>query len=105
MLTLLLSAICRYPVILAAKRLASLIVRHIYNIRIDLVGHRKSCLSTRPIRDHCEVGKDVFCRSQRQRRVSPEVAQSTEAGRVEDWRGVPKVWPICCSPFPLGVPQ
>jgi hypothetical protein len=27
------------------------------------------------------------------------------AGRVEDWRGVPKVRPICCSPFPLGVPH
>jgi hypothetical protein len=26
-------------------------------------------------------------------------------GRVEDWRGVPKVRPICCSPFPLGVPH
>jgi hypothetical protein len=26
-------------------------------------------------------------------------------GRVEDWRGVPKVRPSCCSPFPLGVPQ
>jgi hypothetical protein len=27
------------------------------------------------------------------------------AGRVEDWRGVPKVQPSHCSPFPLGVPQ
>jgi type I restriction enzyme M protein len=26
-------------------------------------------------------------------------------GRVEDWRGIPKVWPSRCSPFPLGVPQ
>jgi hypothetical protein len=25
--------------------------------------------------------------------------------RVEDWRDAPKVQPICCSPFPLGVPQ
>jgi uncharacterized membrane protein HdeD (DUF308 family) len=23
-------------------------------------------------------------------------------GRVEDWRGIPKVEPICFSPFPLG---
>ena len=30
---------------------------------------------------------------------------SRHAGRVEDWRGVPKVQPSCCSPFPLGVPQ
>jgi len=28
-----------------------------------------------------------------------------QRGRVEDWRGIPKVKPICCSPFPLGVPQ
>src|SRR5271166_2086613 len=27
------------------------------------------------------------------------------AGRVEDWRGIPKVEPSRCSPFPLGVPQ
>jgi hypothetical protein len=26
-------------------------------------------------------------------------------GRVEDWRVVPKVRPICFSPFPVGVPQ
>jgi hypothetical protein len=26
-------------------------------------------------------------------------------GRVEDWRGMPKVEPSCFSPFPLGVPQ
>ena len=26
-------------------------------------------------------------------------------GRVEDWRGIPKVEPSRCSPFPLGVPQ
>jgi hypothetical protein len=26
-------------------------------------------------------------------------------GRVEDWRGIPKVQPSCFSPFPLGVPQ
>jgi hypothetical protein len=26
-------------------------------------------------------------------------------GWVEDWRGVPKVQPSRCSPFPLGVPQ
>ena len=28
-----------------------------------------------------------------------------ETGRGEDWRGIPKVRPICFSPFPLGVPQ
>ncbi len=27
----------------------------------------------------------------------------TILGRVEDWRAAPKVRPICCSPFPLGV--
>jgi hypothetical protein len=32
--------------------------------------------------------------------LSPE-----KGGRVEDWRGVPKVKPSCFSPFPLGVPQ
>jgi len=26
-------------------------------------------------------------------------------GRVEDWRGIPKVRPICFSAFPLGVPH
>ena len=31
--------------------------------------------------------------------------QAILVGRVEDWRGIPKVRPICCSPFPLGVPQ
>jgi hypothetical protein len=30
---------------------------------------------------------------------------STVAGRVEDWRGIPKVEPSRCSPFPPGVPQ
>src|ERR1019366_8627531 len=29
----------------------------------------------------------------------------TPAGRVEDWRGAPKVQPSWCSLFPLGVPQ
>jgi hypothetical protein len=29
----------------------------------------------------------------------------TLAGRVEDWRGIPKAEPIRFSPFPLGVPQ
>jgi hypothetical protein len=32
-------------------------------------------------------------------------ARKVRIGRVEDWRGVPKVKPICCSPFPLGVPH
>jgi hypothetical protein len=44
-------------------------------------------------------------------RIGPDRAISVvhtdlpENGRVEDWRGVPKVRPSCCSPFPLGVPQ
>jgi len=25
--------------------------------------------------------------------------------RVEDWRQAPQIQPICCSPFPLGVPH
>jgi len=29
----------------------------------------------------------------------------TVCGRVEDWRHAPKAKPICCSPFPLGVPH
>src|SRR5215831_12296312 len=29
----------------------------------------------------------------------------SSSSRVEDWRDAPKVQPICCSPFPLGVPQ
>jgi hypothetical protein len=28
----------------------------------------------------------------------------TLAGRVEDWRGIPKAWPSRFSPFPLGMP-
>jgi len=31
--------------------------------------------------------------------------QPPPPGRVEGWRGVPKAGPICCSPFPLGVPH
>jgi hypothetical protein len=31
--------------------------------------------------------------------------ERTLAGRVEDWRGIPKVQPSRFSPFPLGVPQ
>jgi hypothetical protein len=30
---------------------------------------------------------------------------NVSSGRVEDWRGLPKVKPICSSPFPLGVPH
>ena len=36
---------------------------------------------------------------------SAEADQRNLAGRVEDWRGVPKVQPSRCSPFPLGVPH
>ena len=31
--------------------------------------------------------------------------QRTVAGRVEDWRGIPKAKPSRFSPFPLGVPH
>jgi hypothetical protein len=41
------------------------------------------------IRNHCRACEDG----------------SRYAGRGEDWRGIPKVEPSRCSPFPLGVPQ
>jgi hypothetical protein len=66
-------------------------------------GYHPDCRTTIPK----ACAKDLFDvkrPSRRSKRRRPR-ASIRDAGTIEDWRGIPKVKPIRCSPCPLGVPQ